>query len=371
MKHTPSYFYVLDAIRGAAALVVLCRHTAYFFGWALPVSHLAVDLFFMLSGIVVANAYEARLREGLSAGRFMLIRLIRLYPFYLLGSAIGLAPVLAARAGLPAQALQGDPAWTLVAAALMLPTLSGAPSGADLFPLNTPAWSLFFELAANLFYALMLRHLNGRLLLALILLCGVGLVVSVAGAPGHTLHGGFSTATLSVGAFRVGFSFFLGVALYRRFSAATDEARLRPPLPAGVRAVLLVGALVAALVVSPPPSLRGVYELLAVMVLFPWLLDVGMRCPLSGRGARWAAVLGTLSYPVYLLHVPVARLLNGVLAKGLHAPVGQWTPYAGFVFLAVFLPACLLADRWYDRPVRARLGSLLLLRLSKLPGPSG
>lgn len=371
MKHTTSYFYVLDALRGAAALVVLCRHTTYLFGWALPVSHLAVDLFFTLSGIVVANAYEARLREGLSAGRFMLIRLIRLYPFYLLGSVIGLAPVLAARSGLPAQALQGDLSWTLVAAGLMLPTLSGAGAGADLFPLDTPAWSLFFELVANLFYALMLRHLNGRLLLALILLCGVGLVVAVAGAPGHTLHGGFSPATLSVGAFRVGFSFFLGVALYRRFSAGAAGGRSRPLLAGGIRAALLVGVLVASLMVSPPAPLRAVYELLAVMILFPWLLDMGMRCPLSGRGARWAAVLGTLSYPAYVLHVPVARLLNGVLAKGLHVPVEHWTPYAGYAFLAVFLPACLLADRWYDRPVRARLGSLLLLRISKLPGPSG
>jgi peptidoglycan/LPS O-acetylase OafA/YrhL len=78
-----------------------------------------------------------------------------------------------------------------------------------------------------------------------------------------------------------------------------------------------------------------------------------------------------LSYPVYVLHVPVARLLNGVLAKGFHVPVAHWAPYAGIAFLAVFLPACLLADRWYDGPVRARLGGLLVPRYRKLPGPSG
>jgi peptidoglycan/LPS O-acetylase OafA/YrhL len=365
MKTTTSYFHLLDAVRGAAALVVLCRHTSYFFGWTLPMSHLAVDLFFILSGIVVANAYEARLREGMSPGRFMLVRLIRLYPFYLLGSVIGLAPVLAARSGLPAQGLQGDLSWTLIAAVLMAPTLSGD----DLFPLDTPAWSLFFELVANFFYALILRHLNGRLLLALILLCAAGLVLSVAVTPGHTLHGGFSPATLPVGAFRVGFSFFVGVALYRRFTDAAGGAR--PLSRAGARAVLLVGALVAALAASPPAPLRAVYEFVAVTVMFPLLLAVAMRCPLSGRGARWAAVLGTLSYPVYVLHVPVARLLNGLLAKGLHLPVGQWAPYAGVAFLVVFLPACLLAVRWYDGPVRARLGSLLLLKYRKLPGPSG
>jgi peptidoglycan/LPS O-acetylase OafA/YrhL len=366
MNNKSTYFYLLDAIRGAAALIVLVRHTSYFFGWALPMSHLAVDLFFMLSGVVIANAYEARLHAGLPPGRFLLIRLIRLYPFYLLGSLLGLVPVLAARSGLAAQGLQGDLSWTLSAAALMLPMLSGA----DLYPLDTPAWSLFFELVANLFYALILRSLSGRLLLTLILLCAAGLALVLGLTPGHSLHGGFSPATMPAGAFRVGFSFFAGVALYRHGPSVRNA-----PVSAGGgtrrRAVLLVGVVVAVLAASPPAPLRAVYELVAVTVLFPLLIGLAMRCPLSGSGARWAAVLGTLSYPVYVLHVPVARILNGVLAKGLHMPVDQWAPYAGLAFLALFLPACLLADRWYDRPVRARLGHLLLPKFSRLPGQSG
>ena len=366
MNNKTTYFYLLDAIRGAAALIVVVRHTSYFFGWALPMSHLAVDLFFMLSGVVIANAYEARLQAGLPPGRFMLIRLIRLYPFYLLGSVLGLVPVLAARSGLAAEGFQDDLSWTLGAAMLMLPTLSGA----DLYPLDTPAWSLFFELVANLFYALILRSLSGRLLLILILLCAVGLALVLGVTPGHSLHGGFSPATMPAGAFRVGFSFFVGVALYRHGHGVRNAA-LSAGDSARMPAVLLVGVVAALLVASPPASLRAVYELLTVTALFPLLIGLAMRCPLSGSGARWATVLGTLSYPVYVLHVPVARTLNGVLGKGLHMPVEHWAPYAGLVFLALFLPACLLADRWYDGPARARLGSLLLPKLSKLPGQSG
>jgi peptidoglycan/LPS O-acetylase OafA/YrhL len=365
MNHKTTYFYLLDAVRGAAALIVLVRHTSYFFGWTLPMSHLAVDLFFMLSGVVIANAYEARLRAGLPPGRFMLIRVIRLYPFYLLGSVLGLVPALAARSGLAAQGLQGDLSWTVSAAVLMLPMVSGA----DLYPLDTPAWSLFFELVANLFYALILRSLSGRLLLILILLCAAGLALVLGVTPGHSLHGGFAPATMPVGAFRVGFSFFVGVALYRQYCGAGRAAA--SPRAARVLAVMLVGVVVALLAASPPVPLRAAYELVAVTVLFPLLIGLAMRCPLTGNGARWAAVLGTLSYPVYVLHVPVARILNGVLGKGLHVPVEQWAPYGGLAFLVVFLPACLLADRWYDGPVRARLGSLLLPKFSKLPGRSG
>ncbi len=366
MNNKTTYFYLLDAIRGAAALIVVVRHTSYFFGWALPMSHLAVDLFFMLSGVVIANAYDARLQAGLPARRFMLIRVIRLYPFYLLGSVLGLVPVLAARSGLAAQGLQGDLSWTLSAAVLMLPTLSGA----DLYPLDTPAWSLFFELVANLFYALILRSLGGRLLSILILLCAAGLALVLGVTPGHSLHGGFSPATMPAGAFRVGFSFFVGVALYRLGPGRRNVA-VSTGDSARMRALILVGVVVGLLAASPPAPLRAVYELVAVTVLFPLLIGLAMRCPLSGSGARWAAVLGTLSYPVYVLHVPVARTLNGVLAKGLHLPVEHWAPYGGLAFLALFLPACLLADRWYDGPVRARLGSLLLPKFRKLPGQSG
>ena len=366
MNNKTTYFYLLDAIRGAAALIVVVRHTSYFFGWALPMSHLAVDLFFMLSGVVIANAYEARLHAGLPPGRFMLIRLIRLYPFYLLGSVLGLVPVLAARSGLPTQGLPGDLSWTLSAAALMLPTLSGA----DLYPLDTPSWSLFFELVANLFYALILRSLSGRLLSILILLCAAGLALVLGVTPGHTLHGGFSPETMPAGAFRVGFSFFAGVALYRHGQGRRNVA-VSTGDSARLRALILVGVVVALLAASPPAPLRAAYELVAVTVLFPLLIGLAMRCPLCGSGARWAAVLGTLSYPVYVLHVPVARTLNGVLAKGLHVPVEHSAPYAGLAFLALFLPACLLADRWFDGPVRARLGSLLLPKYRKLPGQSG
>ena len=51
--------------------------------------HLAVDLFFGLSGFCDAEAYNRRLENGLSASMFMKIRIIRLYPMYFLEFSIG------------------------------------------------------------------------------------------------------------------------------------------------------------------------------------------------------------------------------------------------------------------------------------------
>jgi peptidoglycan/LPS O-acetylase OafA/YrhL len=80
-------FVLLDGLRGVAALAVVVTHALYFFP-PTPMAYLAVDFFFMLSGFVLAHAYGERLRQGMTAGRFMAIRLIRLYPLYALGSAL-------------------------------------------------------------------------------------------------------------------------------------------------------------------------------------------------------------------------------------------------------------------------------------------
>ena len=187
MNARQHYFHLLDGLRGIAALIVMFRHTGYFWGgWTIPQSYLAVDLFFVLSGVVVANAYEARLRAGLAPARFALLRLIRLYPLYLLGSLIGLVPVVAALLGLAPSSLASPLPLVLLAAALLLPLVSDP----NLFPLNTPAWSLFFEMLANLAYAAMLRHLHCALLAALLLASALGLALALQAAPEQGLHGG-------------------------------------------------------------------------------------------------------------------------------------------------------------------------------------
>ena len=66
------YFYFLDGIRGIAALLVVLRHTEIYFGAIeFPVIYLAVDVFFLLSGIVIAGDYENRLHGWLKPTEFL------------------------------------------------------------------------------------------------------------------------------------------------------------------------------------------------------------------------------------------------------------------------------------------------------------
>src|SRR5437879_3798779 len=57
--------------------------------YATPHAGLAVDFFFLLSGFVIAHAYEKRLLETMSFCSFLVVRLIRLYPLILLGLLCG------------------------------------------------------------------------------------------------------------------------------------------------------------------------------------------------------------------------------------------------------------------------------------------
>ena len=94
-------FHTLDALRGIAAVGVVVFHMQQAFTpIAAPGGYLAVDLFFMMSGVVLTgHAYEARFRAGMGTLDFMRARLIRLYPLYLLGTLLGIAVTLASLHG--------------------------------------------------------------------------------------------------------------------------------------------------------------------------------------------------------------------------------------------------------------------------------
>src|ERR1041385_8149717 len=86
-----SRFEALDLLRGLAALAVVAFHVPHIPGTLslAPRGYLAVDLFFALSGFVLAYAYGAELARGGNIRRFMVQRLIRLYPLYLIALLAG------------------------------------------------------------------------------------------------------------------------------------------------------------------------------------------------------------------------------------------------------------------------------------------
>jgi len=337
------FFTTLDAIRGVAAVLVMMRHVPYFAKF--QESYLAVDVFFLLSGVVIANAYEQRLLQGLSIRRFTLMRVIRIYPLYLLGCALTLVALYA----------DGMPAWQplltmIVLAGLLLPDLARDPP----FPLNHPAWSLFFELLANVFYGALVSRLSTRRLLILIATSALGLGVILLKSRHTSLDFGWTRSTLLFGIFRVAYSFFAGVLLYRYFvlysrpvvRILAGRSGLMQGLP-----WLIVAAIAAILMAGPAPAWHPYFDFIVVVAVFPSLIYLALCMPEKCYGASLARYLGLVSYPLYALHVPLYRLTVSFLEPRMDND----SPWLAVIFAVGLVLSCSLVNRYFDTPVRRRL----------------
>ena len=174
-----SHFVVLDGLRGVAALMVVMFHVFEAYADNDPTrqiinhGYLAVDFFFLLSGFVIAYAYDDRWGR-MTQWDFYKRRLIRLQPMVVLGSIIG-AALFYQQAGALFPKIAATPVWQMLLVMLLGFTLLPLPKALDIrgwdeiHPLNGPAWSLFYEYIGNIAYALVLRKLSNRALTVLAL----------------------------------------------------------------------------------------------------------------------------------------------------------------------------------------------------------
>jgi peptidoglycan/LPS O-acetylase OafA/YrhL len=335
-------FLLLDGLRGVAAFAVILDHVPG--GWLgdlIPGRYLAVDFFFVLSGFVLAHAYGRGLDAGGSALAFMKARVIRLYPMYLLGLAIALSPLVlgAARGWI-------GPGWgdilTVAVFGLLLlpaPVPAGYGDGA-LYPANAPAWSLFFELIANVVYALIARVLSWRVLGAILGVSAAAVAFTIA-RHGDVRGPGWMWAHFEAGLARVMFGFFAGVAIYRL------RAVLKlPALPWWAA----VAALLAVIAAAPVGPWRVAYDVAAALVLMPVLVAVASAGVVTGVVGRLCAISGLLSYGVYVLHVPLLALIRTAAAVA-----GVQLGEGPLLALAIALSAgaaAWVANSLYDGPAR-------------------
>jgi peptidoglycan/LPS O-acetylase OafA/YrhL len=347
------YYPSLDGLRGVAALCVLIIHRGVWFHLDGRLAHgyLAVDFFFMLSGFVIAGAYEAKLTSGRqSIGAFVRARVFRLYPLIALGMVIGAAwgiaeLVLGSHGAAPAGQLLG-----LFARGLFtVPMLAPNAVGVGVFPLDAPTWSLFFEMVANLAYVLALRWMTTRRLIAVVALSGLALIW-LALTHGGVDHGG-TAATFWGGFPRTAFPFFAGVLLWR----LRDWRPLQwPQVPVAAQAVLLL-----ALFSIPGRGglAGGLIDLFCVGLAFPAILALSIRSAPGPAASRACLALGALSYPLYVLHYPIYIVIGGI-GRELELLDRSTMHWFGMVSVPVILAASWAAHALYDKPVRRWLAGL-------------
>ena len=371
-KDSKPHYALLDGLRGVAALLVVWYHVFEGFQFAgnKPVidfinhGYLAVDFFFILSGFVVGYAYDNRWGKTLTLGGFFRRRLIRLQPMVCMGALIGAASFL----------LSGMERWdgthatlwltflAFVCGCLMLPALPGMPrevrGNGEMFPLNGPCWSLFFEYIGNIVYALLIRRLSTRLLAVLsFALCCALAWFAVTDQSGYGSIGvGWTVDRTNIlgGSLRMLCPFTMGLLLSRIFKPI-HYARGAFWTSA---ALLLIIFHVSYIYSDGALSLNGVFEAACIIGVFPlvvWYAASGKTT--DEASTRICRFLGDISYPLYIVHYPLMYAFYMWLIKTRQYTLHETWPAALAAVTASIILAWLCL-KLYDMPVRKWLRNL-------------
>ena len=341
------HFRALDGLRGVAAVAVVTFHfmeMAIYDYTRLFIGHgfLAVDFFFCLSGFVLGYAYDDR-RGRMGLWEFLKSRCIRLHPLVVFGSVLGLlALLLNPFATRNPGGSAGHVLLMFLASVFLVPYPAMQERGYNLFSLNAPAWSLFWEYVASLVYAVVLWRLSRRWLMVLTACAAV--ILGIVGFSAGALSGGWSGPTFWHGGARVAFSFSAGLLVYRSGWVIPSK------LGFGSLAFLLLLAFLM-------PYAQGGWtrEAAVVILYFPLLIALGAGVSLTPRSEKLCTLAGDLSYPLYMTHYMVIWIFGAyyqahqpgttrlalVVAAGVPAMVG-------FAYLVM---------RVYDIPVRRYLSA--------------
>ena len=361
------HYALLDALRGAAALMVVWYH--FFEGFAFAEGtaittfnhgHLGVDLFFMLSGFVISYAYDDRWQgthNRLTLKEFFKRRLIRLHPMLIMGAVIGLVTFLL-QGGVKWDGTATPMSWSLVALVLtmlFIPAYPGAPydlrGNGEMYSLNGPSWSLFFEYIGNILYALFIRRLGNRALAALTIALGAAwcwfVTTDVSGYDMIGIGWTLDKANFFGGLLRMMFPFSLGMLLARNFK------------PVKIKGIFWIAWAVLFGLFSVPAfakcgevSINGLYEFACILLVFPAIVWFTASGTTTGKASSvFCKFLGDISYPLYIVHYPVMYLFYAWLIENKHYSLGETWPVVIMVF-AINITLAYACLKLYDEPVR-------------------
>ena len=304
-------------------------------------------------------------------GDFFKRRLVRLHPMIIMGAFIGLVTFL----------VQGGVKWdgsvtpmsgvvlAFFLTCCFIPAWPGAMhevrGNGEMFPLNGPSWSLFFEYIGNICYALFIRRFSTKVLAIWTAILGVIYVwFAVGNVSGYEMVGVGWTIGEAVniwgGFLRMMFPFSFGMLLARNFK------------PTRVRGIFWIAIAVLFALFSVPflPSVggicvNGIYEMCCIMLIFPTLVWLGASGVTSDKASTGVCkFLGDLSYPLYIVHYPVMYLFYAWLIKNQLYTLGETWQVVACVYVTNVVLAY-AALKLYDEPVRKWLTAKLKIGMKK------
>ena len=366
--NTKPHYELLDGLRGVAAILVVFYHIFEGFSFAeltngagsglittLNHGHIAVDFFFILSGFVISYAYDSRWQE-MSTWQFFKRRLIRLHPMLIMGALIGVV----AFAFVGFERWDGTTAptsWVMIAmllTMLMIPAVPGVPyevrGNGEMFPLNGPGWSLFFEYVGNILYALFIRRLSTKLLAALTVVLGVVhawfFLFDVSGYGMIGVGWTIDEVNFWGGLVRMLFPFTLGMWLARTFKPRKVKGAF------WICSIALIALFAVPYIASEGVvNLNCLYEYVCIAFVFPLIVWLGACGSSKGATSKVNRLLGDISYPLYIVHYPIMYVFYAWLIEKQIYTLGSCLGMSLLVVAASIILA-FLCLKLYDEPVR-------------------
>ncbi|MEN6542682.1 acyltransferase [Parvibaculum sp.] len=375
-------FAVLDGWRGICAILVALFHlsAASHIFYFPPIRNAGafVDFFFVLSGFVLAHAYNDRVTTPGDAADFLVRRVGRLWPLhiFMLSLFVGLECV---KWGTMAflHVTAGDAPFTgptepfAIATNILLVHSLGLHST---YTWNGPSWSISTELWANVVFALTLVAFRRHLLL-----CSI-LIIALSIGTLETFNHGSLGATYDYGIFKCLYGFFAGVITY-----ALHEKLHKGDIPLSslveIATLIGIGAYVSCL------------HLMVTDMFTPVVFGFSVFLFARERGSVSRLMktkpfhyLGQWSFSIYLVHAFVLAIIGGtsrVLQQLLHINLMIPTAYQSHKFemltlgnawmmdlftiayLALVVSISALTYRYVEEPGRAYFNGLAKRRVAR------
>lgn len=365
------HFKILDALRGIAAIMVVLFHVLEVYSGGDHVKqlinhgYLAVDFFFMLSGYVMAHAYDDRW-DTMTLKDFFKRRIIRLHPMIILGMTIGaICFYFGASAFFPK--IADTSVLQLLLVLLIGYTLLPIPPSMDIrgwnemHPLNGPSWTLFLEYIANILHALWLRKLSKAVLSMLVFVAALLLIHMAVTSPKGDIIGGWSVELeqLRIGFTRLLYPYMAGMLLRRTVKVV------------GGKSTFLWCSLLLIVILSFPRVggynnlwVNGLYDSLSVIVIFPIIIYLGAIGEVKGVFTeKVCTFLGDISYPIYIIHYPITYVFYAWITNN-NIPI-EHGAVAGIGMLILLILLSYISLKLYDEPVRKWLANRFM-RSNKL-----
>ncbi|GAC1569504.1 MAG: acyltransferase [Novosphingobium sp.] len=293
-----------------------------------------VDVFFVISGFVIAYVYAGRMRSLRDFGTFMQRRIGRLMPLHLATLALmALLYVGLLHFRVPLNTQPSLSPRCLIEGALLVHAWIGCGGQ----PPNGVSWSISAEMAAYLLFPVLLSTLRAPRLARFALLGGLfGFAI--------WQQGSLALLTESFSAWRALPAFYLGMVVWAERDAFAVPAWL------GLAAVALsLVTMLASYALVPRTVIVGLGYLTAGGAL---LADT---VPVRSAWIKRLAPLGQLTYSVYMLHaLVIVLLLNGLADKVLHLGLPGMVVVTLLTWSVIGV-ASLISLQLFETPMRRRI----------------